>query len=232
MATINLLVEIPVANPFKFILDGANSDERADFDQRRYSNVKNASVEPLGDFSQPVEKADPYQVQFYSNFPLNKVTIVDCDDNVYGAPMFPSVAVQYRNKKYRSACKLTSINDKLFIYFLEGLEYSDEDFLVPGNLVALNGVTPNINAIAGDVVRLSLNGGADFIATTIDEIVWSPELRAEGYLTDLDYTLLNPIDGLVEITYDEKPANLLSQVIDFSALSFTSISTSPAGINL
>jgi hypothetical protein len=218
MATIDLIVEIPVANPFKFIQDGANSDERANYDQRRYALVKNASVEPLGDFKLPVEKADPYRVQFYSNFPLNKVTIVDCDDNEFGAPMTPSVAVQYRNKKYRSACKFFSIDGKLFIYFVEGLEYSDEDFEVPGNLVALNGVTPNINALVGDVVRFSINDGVDFISTSIDEQRWIPELQAEGYLTDLDYTLLSPIDGLVEITYDEKPANLLSQLIDFSGL--------------
>lgn len=217
MATINLLVEIPVANPFKFILDGANSDERADFDQRRLALVKNASGEYI-DFHQPVEKADANRVQFYSNFPLNKVTIVDCDDVVYGAPMTPSVAVQYRNKKYRSACKFATVNDKLFIYFIEGLEYTDEDFLVPGNLVALNGVTPNINALSGDVVRLSVNAGVDFIATTIDEIIWVPDLQAEGYLTNLDYSLLDPIDGLVEITYDQKPTNLLSQLLDFTGL--------------
>lgn len=218
MADVNLIVEIPVANPFKFILDGANSDERADFDQRRLSDVKNASNDAGHSFDQPWEKVDSARVQFYSNFPLNRVSIIDCDDVVQGSPMTPSIAVQYRNKKYRSACKLSSINGKLFIYFMEGLEYLDEDFLVPGELVALNGVTPNINALPGDLVRFSINSGVDFISTTIASIVWNPALSAEGYLTDLDYTLLSPIDGLVEITYDQKPANLLSQALDFSAL--------------
>ena len=174
-------------------------------------------MDPDKVYKQLFEKTDPIRIQFYSNFPANRVSIVDCHDTVYGALMFPSVAVDYRNKKFRSGCKFSSINAKMFIYFDQNLTYEDEDFLVPGDLVAYNGRLPNINAVPGDIIRYSFDG-TTFQDGTITEIRWNPTLQCEGYLTDVDITLVEPIDGFVEIMYDEKPANLWTQLISLAGL--------------
>jgi len=214
---VNFTIEDATANPIKFTLDGAPVDQRAAFDQRRYRQTTNTTVDPEKVYKQLFEKTDAIRIQFYSNFPANRVSIVDCDDNVYGPLMFPSVAVEYRNKYFRSGCKFSSINDKMFIYFDQNLSYLDEEFTVAGELVAYNGRLPNINAVAGDIIRYSFDG-TTFLDGAITEIRWSPDLQAEGYLTDVDITLVVPIDGFVEILYDEKPANLWTQLISLAAL--------------
>lgn len=211
---VNFQVIIPVANPVKFTQENVNDDERANFDQKRYFNSINATTQQRR-FPQPLESTDPLRVQYYSNYPRQKLEVVNCDGVVFQV-YTPAVAIQYRNKKYGSDAKFSSINDKLFIYFDTGTEYSDEDFLVAGDTVALLGRLPNINAVSGDLVRYKI--GASFEATVIDSIAWSPSLSAQGYLTTTDITLMTPVDGLVEITYDEKESNLYAQAVNLLPL--------------
>ena len=215
---ITFIIEDAVANPIKFTLDGTPSDVRANFDQRRYSQVKNATIDEGKFYNQMFEKSDIIRIEFYSNFPLNRVKVVDCDGAVFGSLMFPSVAVQYRDKYYRASCKFSSIDGKMFVYFSDSREYLDEDFSEEGDVIAYGGRLPNINAVPGDIVRYSLDEGDTFQAGTITAIVWNPVLQAEGYLIDEDITLVNPVDGLIEINYDEKPANLYAQEITLASL--------------
>jgi len=214
---LEFIIEDAVANPIKFTLDSEPTGVRANFDQRRYAQTKHATVDDGKTYKQKFEKTDPIRIQFYSNFPQNRVRIVDCHDTPYGPDMFPSVAVDYRNKFYRSTCMFSSIEDKLFIYFSDTQEYTDEDFTVPGELISYEGRLPNINAMPGDLVRYSYDG-VNFAAGEITEIRWNPTLQAEGYLIDQDVTLINPVQGLVEIAYDEKEANLYTQLISLAAL--------------
>ena len=214
---IEFIIEDAIANPLKFTRDDLPTNERATFDQRRYAQTKNATVDADKFYNQKFEKADPIRIQFYSNFPLNQAKIVDCNDIVYGSILTPTVAVEYRNKKFRSSCRFSSIDDKLFIYFSDSRQYLDEDFTIEGDVIAYGGRLPNINALPGDVVRYSFDG-VEFFSTTITAIAWNPTLQAEGYLTAADITLLNPIDGFVEISYDEKPANLYACVIPLTTL--------------
>jgi hypothetical protein len=214
---LTLIIEDATANPIKFTLDGAPVDKRARFDQQRYGQANHTTVDPDKTYQQKFEKTDSVRIQFYSNFPLNKVSIVDCEDQQFGADMFPAVAVEYRNKFFRAECTFSSIDGMLFIYFTEGLIYLDEDFTVPGELTAWNGRLPNINAVPGDIVRYSLNG-VDFSEGIITEIKWNPALQAEGYLMDVPITLITPVDGLMEVNYDEKPANLYALQFSFGSL--------------
>jgi hypothetical protein len=211
---VNFLVQLPVANPVKLTLDGVNTNARASFDKRRYFDTINATTQQHR-WPQPFESTDPIRYQYYSNFPLQRIRVVDCNEVVYQT-YTPAIAIQYKGLKYRSDAKFSSINDKLFIYFDTGFEYEDEDFLVPGETVALLGRLPNIRAIAGDIIRFKI--GASFQDTSVASIAWSPSLQAQGYLTDLDYALFTPVDGLFEITYDEKEANLYSQLVNILPL--------------
>ena len=70
---ITLIIEDAVANPIKFTLDSEPSDVRANFDQRRYAQVKNATVDDEKHYEQKFEKTDVIRIEFYSNFPLNRV---------------------------------------------------------------------------------------------------------------------------------------------------------------
>ena len=214
---ITFIIEDAVANAVKFTLDSEPSDVRANFDQRRYAQVKNATVDEGKVYKQKFEKTDTIRLEFYSNFPLNRVKIVDCHDTVYGSLMFPAVAVQYRNLFYRSSCKLSSVDGKLFIYFADSRLYLDEDFSEEGEVIAYGGRLPNINAVPGDIFRYSLDG-ENFTSGIITAILWNTVLQVEGYLTDIDITLINPVDGYVEINYDEKPANLYAQLISLESL--------------
>ena len=215
---LNLIIEDATANPIKFTLDGAPVDKRARFDQQRYAQANHTTIDPDKTYAQKFEKTDSIRIQFYSNFPQNRVRIVDCDDVQFGADMFPTVAVEYRNKFYRAQCQFSSIDGMLFIFFTEGLEYTDEDFSVPGDLMAWNGRLPNINAVPGDVVRYSMDEGATFNEGIIQEIKWNPVLQAEGYLVNVPITLVSPVPGLVEVSYDEKPANLYALSFSFGSL--------------
>lgn len=215
---LEFIIEDAVSNPIKFTRDDNNVDQRANFDQRRYSQTKNATVDEGKTYNQKFENADIVRIEFFSNLPQNKVLIVDCDDNVYGAEMFPTVAVAYRNKFYRSTCKVSSIDGKVFIYFSDTIVYLDEDFTEQGAFAAFDGALPNIKAVAGDPVRYSIDGGVTFVSGLITEIRWNPDLQAEGYLIDAAINLINPVDGLVEINYDEKPANLYSQLLPLAGL--------------
>lgn len=215
---LNFIVQIPVANSLRFTLDGVPNDHRASYDKRRYYKTIHATTQQRS-YPQLFESADTVRVQYYSNYLLQRVRVISCP---FESPITvyqtytPEVAIQYQNKKYRADAKFSSINDKLFIYFNEGQEYSDEDFLVPGDTVSWLGRLPNIRAVVGDILRFDI--GAGFVFGDIQSIAWSPTLQAQGYLTDLDYTLLNPVDGLVEVTYDEKEANLYSQLIPLNGL--------------
>src|SRR5688500_9345412 len=200
MAQVNFTVEFPVANPLKFTLDGSVKDQRANVDQQSFEDAVHASTQKDW-FGLPFEKTDPLQFQFYNNFPIARVQIIskyNGKTQVIGPTQTASVAVVYRGKKYRSACQFASINGKLFIYFQEGPEYTDEDFLVQGDVVNHEGRLPAIEADADDDIRYRIGDTGDFQFTEIESIEWNPTLQAHGYLTDVDYTILEPVSGVVE----------------------------------
>lgn len=218
MAIANFTVGLPVANVLKFTRDGERKDYRANFDQQSFAEAVHASTSERS-YMQILEKADTFRHQFYSNFPACKLETIKIQPNSQTVvkTQTPTVEVDYQNKKYRSACKFYSLDGKLFVYFSEGPEYLDEDFLEQGEVIALDGRKPAIPAKAGDILRYKI-GDDDFAFTVIEEIAWSPELSAEGYKANVDVNLLTPVDGLVEVTYDEKPYNLFAPVIDNSSL--------------
>ncbi len=216
MAAIKFIVELPVANPFKFTRDGLTKNQRANFDQRSYGEVINATVMQRN-FSQMYETTDFCKFEFYSNFPNSRARIIDCDGAQVGDTLFPGLEVEYRNKVYRSDCKFASIDGKLFIYFESGYKYTDEDFLVTGDSFVLSGRLPAIQATTGDLMTYRIGTG-DFATALIVAKVWNPDLQAEGYSTDVDYVLATPVDGVVQIDYNQKPVNLYSQEIDMTGL--------------
>jgi hypothetical protein len=215
MAVIDFIVEIPTSNAIKLTLDGSVANNRGNVDDIRYYEGDHATLQQRA-FLQPFEKTDPLRLQYYTNFLLARIRIVDCDDNEYGSAQVPTLAITYRGKKYRSAAKFASLEGKLFIYFQEGLEYEDEDFIVPGDLVNWSGRLPNIRAQVGDELRYKI--GVDFEGAVVEELRWNPALQAEGFLTDIDSAIVNPIDGLVEITYNEKDGNLYQRLISLASI--------------
>jgi len=217
MGTINqsFRVQIPVANAVRFTQENVLDNQRARYDQVRFSQAKNATTNQRK-FFEKFEKTDPIRVQYYTNYPMHKLDLVDCDDVVIDT-YSPAMIKQYQNLKYRSDCKFASIDGKLFIYFVQGVEYSDPDFLVPGDSYSLLGRLPSINAEIGDELRYNIQD-MGFESTVISGIVWNVALQAEGYLTDVDITLGTPVDGVVEVTYDEKNNDLFGQLVDISGL--------------
>jgi hypothetical protein len=221
MGAINtdFIVEIPVSNVLRFTRMDAVNNQRANVDQVKYSEAKHATND-LREYAQLIEKADfsstRNKTQFYTNYPLRRLQVLDENDAV-SLTYTPTLLRAYRNKKYRSDCKCSSIEGKLFIYFDSGVEYSDEDFTVTGDQVDLAGRLPSINAVAGNIIRVKVQDEA-FQTDSIVSIEWSPTLQSEGFLTDIDMALVNPVDGLVEVTYNEKEVDLFSRTIDFSGL--------------
>jgi hypothetical protein len=213
--TINYFVQLAIANTLRFTYDGTSSNERASFDQRRYAQTKNAEVDDYKRYLQLFESADTNRPQVYTNFPLRRISIINCDEEVVAGPFSFNLLREYRNKSYLSDCKFASVDGKLFVYFVEGYEY-DESFDYPADLVALNGVLPNINAVVGDIV--SYDYGAGFTGSTITELRWSPELEAQGYLLDVDSSITEPVDGQIEISYDEKDLALYERELTFDTL--------------
>ena len=191
---LNLIIEDATANPIKFTLDGAPVDKRARFDQQRYAQANHTTIDPDKAYKQKFEKADTVRLQFYSNFPLNKVTIVDCDDTVYGPAMSPqwlwSIEI---NSSGRSACLLPLMASCSFI-FTKGWNMKMKTSLCLGDLIAWNGRLPNINAVLGDVVRYSFDGTPLMLASS-QKSDGTPTLQAEGYLIDVPMTLVNPVAG-------------------------------------
>jgi hypothetical protein len=212
---VDYIVQIPNSNPIRFTRQGVTNNQRANFDQIMFSEAKNAGQRKRT-YKQFLENADPLRPQFFSNFPLNRLRILDFEGEQVVSHS-PAVTLAYRNKKFRSSCKFSSVNGKLFIYFDEEYEYADEDFTVQGDLVTLDGRLPNYRILAGDVIRYQIQD-FDFASTVIGSIVWNSDLQAEGLLTDVDITLLSVASGLIEITYNEKEADLFAQALDLSGL--------------
>lgn len=201
----DLLIEIPVANPVKMIRDGIDASQLANFDQRRYSEQKHATVDQRV-YYYMMNTGDPLMLQVYTNFPLIRAFMIDCDEEQLGGIILPTLIKQYVNLKYYSTAKFSSIDGKLFIYFDVAQEFTDPAWTVPGAVTNLDGALPAIKAKAGDVIIFNLDG-TDVIST-INSVVWNPTLLAQGYLIDLPYTLLSPVDGYVNITYNQKETNL------------------------
>lgn len=197
--------EIPVANALRFTKEGSANDERANFDQRYYSNVENATMEKRK-YLQLAEKADIFPVEFYSNYPAQRVQVIDCDENVLQTYV-PTKLVEYRNKTFRTSCLFISMNDKLFVYFQTETEFTDEDFTIPGDTTAYDGTIPPINVQEGDIVRYKI-GALDIEVADVLSIEWNSEVKAEGYLLDVDATILTPVAGAIEFNYNEKEVDL------------------------
>lgn len=213
-------VKFPIANPLKCTYDGENSNQRARFDQKRYAQSKNATTEQKK-YQQLWESADLIRQQVYTNYPLRRARVVDCDGAQYGAAVPLTLLRSYRDKVYRIDCMFTSLNGKLFAYFIEGFEYSDDAFEYPGDLVTLSGRLPNINAAVGDLVGYRFGTTGDLSSALITAISWNPAILpsgAQGYLLDVDSDLVTPVSGQIEINYDEKDVDLYVAEIDVSAL--------------
>lgn len=210
------IVHIPVANPLKFTYNGASTDHRANPDQRRFASAQHATIEART-FKQLFEQADPLRPQFYTNFPIVKVQLVTASGDVITVveEYEPAIALQYRKKYYRSDCKFATYNGQLFIYFDEGSEYTDEDFLTEGDFVTLEGRLPNINAAVNNAIRYRIDG-FDFESSNISEIIWNTDIQAEGYLLDVPASIIDGVSGVVEVRYDEKEGDLFSQLVDIS----------------
>jgi hypothetical protein len=213
----DFIVKFPIANAVKFTRDGVNSDRRASFDQQRFADALHVGFDERK-FFQPLEQLDPLRPQFYTNFPLQKLSVIDCETEEVIDEYTPVLSKQYTRKTHRSTAKLTSIDDQLFIYFNEAQTYTDANFTVLGEVKSFEGRLPTMYAKIGDVVRFNLNDGNGFKFGLIEDIIWVPELQAEGYLINQAYSLNIPIDGLAEIRYNEKDADLYSCAVDLLSL--------------
>src|SRR5690606_23411646 len=118
------IIEFPVANAVKFTRDDRNTDRRASFDQQRFADAVHMGMMER-DFYQPFEQQDPLRPQFYTNFPISKLSVIDCFTWNTVASYNPTIAKQFTRKYYRADAKFVSVGGKLFIYFDTGNEYSD-----------------------------------------------------------------------------------------------------------
>src|SRR5690606_5070467 len=213
------IIEFPVANAVKFTRDDRNTDRRASFDQQRFADAVHMGMMER-DFYQPFEQQDPLRPQFYTNFPISKLSVIDCFTWNTVASYNPTIAKQFTRKYYRADAKFVSVGGKLFIYFDTGNEYSDEDFEVPTIAANHEGRLPGqlVDRVGnGSVVRFNVGGtGEQF--SFVDSVIWVPELQAEGFLTDKDYAINSPVDGVVEVRYNERDADLYSVPVDLSTL--------------
>jgi hypothetical protein len=221
-------VQWPVANSLKFTQRGANRDQRARYDQQSMGFKATASNEVKYPYDQLFEKTDGIRPQVFCNYPKRRFKIVDCEDQVWnpftGQPgtddnaYIPPVIRQYKNLKYGVDAKFNSKDNKLFVYFEDGYDYEDiTGTPVPINEIDYAGALPPINVAVGDLVKYRMGDGSFLTATILDK-AWHVELNVEGYLLNVTQALSSSVDGQVEITYDEKKADLLSQLIDISQL--------------
>lgn len=201
----NFLVRLPVANVFKFTVEGEDTSERAQFDQRRYFDSNHATVEARPYF-ELWEKDKSFKIQIHTNFPAVWAQVVNCNGNTLGDVMVGSMIKQYRGKHYYTTCQFSTINGKLFIFFRNETQYSDSDWETEVSQTNFGGKLPPIEADAGDQVRFVL--ASNEIVSTIIERAWSPELLAEGYIVDHDITLLSVESGAVDVNYNERPTDL------------------------
>jgi hypothetical protein len=215
-------VDFPVANPLRFTRRGVTNNHRANFDQIRYAEAEHAGTQKKM-YAQLFENTDPLRPQFFTNFPKKKIEITKYNENgtseIVQTYTTVNTARTYRNLKYRSACNFSSIDGKLFIYFTSNVEYLDSDFSIQGDLVEHDGRRPNINALEGDSVSFKFDTVGDWLSSVIidpSDTSWNKELKAEGYIVDYDINLLEPVTGLVEITYDEKEVDLFYKEISLS----------------
>ncbi|MFO7257779.1 MAG: BACON domain-containing protein [Bacteroidota bacterium] len=212
---IDFIIQFPVANAIKMTLDGESTDRRASFDQQRFADVTHVAQLPHKYF-QPFEKNDPLKLQFYTNYPQRRVRVLD-ESGTEKLSLDPVIARTFTGKFYRADCKFASLEGKLFIYFDEGFEYSDAAFTEPGDFVTWLGRLPQVALSEGDVLRFNIQE-AGFEDSEIVAIRWNPDLKVEGLLTDKDSAFITPVDGVVEISYNEKDANLYQCEIDLSGL--------------
>src|SRR5690606_14843358 len=87
----------------------------------------------------------------------------------------------------------------------------------PGDFVTWLGRLPQVTLSEGDVVRFNIQE-AGVEDSALVEIRWNPDLKVEGLLSDKESALITPVDGVVEISYNENDANLYQCEIDLSGL--------------
>src|SRR5690349_22587852 len=114
---IDYYIELPVGNPLKFTYLGQADNERASFDQRRFSQVVNASTEE-DRYYQIFENADTPLTQVYTNFLKKRIVIIDCEGNEIN-PMPFDLVRKFTNKVFASNAKFATKAGKLFIFFQE-----------------------------------------------------------------------------------------------------------------
>ncbi len=219
-------ISFPIANQLKNTLESSAGNERMPFDQQRYNEKRSAANYIHYDYLQKFENKDKIRQQFLTNYAKSRIRISDCEGQIYnmftgmvepGAFVTPSLLRQYRSLKYRVDARFASVDGHLFLYFEGGYDYLDEDFLIPNNEVEYNGVFPSINAQVDDVVRYKMEGDV-FRQAVIVSRAWHTDLGVAGYKLSVQQSLLNPQDGLAEITYNKKDSDLYQQLIDLSLL--------------
>jgi hypothetical protein len=212
---VTLNINFPIANPLRFTRDGVTNNQRAAFDQVRFSQAHNAGMDKRT-YDQLFEKADPLQVQFFSNFPNNKVGVYECGNDTPLVENIPSVRRQYKGLEYHADVKVNSLNGFLFVYFDTGYTYTDDTYTTQIDAISYQGRTPNVNIEVGNVISVTY-GGNTYIAN-ITAISWNATLQAEGYVLDIVSALGSSVDGQASITYNEKPFDLYYLDIDLSGL--------------
>jgi hypothetical protein len=212
---VRLSINFPVANPLRFTRDGVTNNQRAAFDQVRFSQAKNAGMDTRT-YDQLFENSDPLQVQFFSNFPNNKVGVYECGNVTPLVENIPSVRRQYKGLEYHADVKVSSLNGFLFVYFDIGYTYTDDTYTTQIDAISYQGRTPNVNIEVGNLISITY-GGNTYVAN-INAISWNPTLQAEGYVLDIVSALSSSVDGKASITYNEKPFDLYYLDIDLSGL--------------
>src|SRR5690606_4335528 len=80
-----------------------------------------------------------------------------------------------------------------------------------------DGRLPIVQAGAGNIIRFNI-GGTGFQLGQVQQVLWVPELQAEGYLMDVTYTIPVSVDGVAEIRYNEKDADLFGALVNLGTL--------------
>lgn len=228
-----------IASPLRLIQDfTVTPGRRKNFDQMPHNGRNHAGLEEQRYF-QPWAIYDTTEVQFLSNHDSHTAEIINCETGDSTA-IAVSLKKSYRNKYFRADCKAKSLDGKLFIYFDEGIVYSDEDFNVEDSEFDFQRRPPEapevftnpstgvsiqqwkfINLVGGEALRLKIDFlHSDFVTSVVvpsaeSGYTYDSETNALGILTDIEVELTEE-DGLIEIVYNEKTHDLYKFNVNFN----------------
>lgn len=234
MSSVEIISQIkfPRANPVKMCKVYDPQGELMNIDDQRFGDI----IVPGGlaqRFDQKWRITDTNIIQFYSTFLGHTAEVLNCEEaqKFYDGESYTaakSLTVdqikEYRNKFYRSDCRVVTVGDKIAVFFEDGYEYENSAFTELGDEFILNGALPSLTFpstnLVGASVRVNIQYGpsteSGFLEANIIEI--SHIEGKECLILSLEIETIE-VPGQIEILYNEKELDLYGFGMDWSGLS-------------